>query len=558
MLKNGVPTCKTAAEAQDRGVIFGAAHERRWLDEFFRVPGGPPGKAYYMPATAEWVQERYPDRTLQRRRKDFEDSIFFHPARETWAIREGAAPVAAQRWLAGNEPIPVVALMAWMWRDREIPALPEAVADFIKEFGLDRDGFVGTLYDARVTDEFLTAGLATDRLAPEEISDLTGAIPPAPPSPSLKEMVDHLESVLNKSNFSAPPGLVERIVGGWLVQDIVVLVGATGSGKTSLTRHLASGLRDQFGDDRFSVSFLEVTPQYDLAQFLGYENLAGAYTRGAFADEVLFVGTPTDPRLVVLDEWNLAQIDSYFAPVLSAMETRLPLHLPGRLSLTELGDADRFEITRAQPEVSDGRCFLPEDTFFIATCNSWQEEPESRLPISGPVKRRCRIIAMPNVLEDVLKRGGRQGLVDFADVILKQEAAVLRGRADAGRSSILDRHRMERLSQIAAVSKLPDQVQETLLRICQVLLGNASSKAGFTPGILKDLLLSVVYAPEGNELGALGHAVADKVLHQLQGDPQILRLLLDQVRDLPNAEEISDLMKRMDGGGTERRIRSLV
>ncbi len=559
MLHHGIPTCRTPAEAQERGIEFGSTDEREWLDQFFRVPGGPPDKPYFMPATGEWVQERYPDRSLQRRRKDFEDSVFYHPTRELWALREDAAQIAARRCIpAGQPPIPLVALMAWMWREREIESLEAGLDAFMREINLNRENFVGTLYSAEIPAAFQDAGLAPDPLTAEDIADLTGAVPPPPVAPALEDMVNRLEEALARNHFRAPPGLVERVLGGWLVQDIVVLVGPTGSGKTSLARLLAEGLGQLLGEDRFFTSFLEVTPNYDLAQFLGYENLAGEYTKGDFAEEVLFVGQPTDPRLVVLDEWNLAQIDSYFAPILSAVESRMPLHLPGRVDLQGMEEPDRAELTRAQPDVTEGRWRLPEDTFFIATCNSWQEEPETRLPISGPVKRRCRIIPMPNVLEGAVRQDGREGLVAFCDLFLEQERMAVQQRRQAGRGSILDRHRAARLEQIQTTADLPENVRDALLRIAQILLGNAHTKSSFTPGILKDLLMSCAYARSGSEYMALGQEIADKVLHQLQGDPQILRVLSDQTRDFPNADEISDLIRRMGGLGTDRRIRPLV
>ena len=193
MLKQGVPTCATPAEAQAKGIAFGAADERKWLDKYFRISGAPPDKPYFMPATGEWVQERYPDRALQRRRKDFEDSIFFHPDSERWALRPGAATIAAQRLIpAGNPPIPLAALMAWMWRTRELTALPEALEEFIGEMHLDRDDFVGRLYDKSLPKDLLDAGLAATPLTADDLSDLTGAVPPPPASPSLKEMVDKL------------------------------------------------------------------------------------------------------------------------------------------------------------------------------------------------------------------------------------------------------------------------------------------------------------------------------------------------------------------------------
>lgn len=558
MLSTGVPTCTSAANAQNEGVAFGATEERGWLDRYFRVPGGPQGKPYFMPATREWVQERYADRALQRRRKDFEDSIFYHPTQKDWAFRTEAPRILAERIIADQPPIPLVALMAWMWRDREISSLNEAVQNFISEHHLDRPGLLGAVYESDVPQEYLDAGLSAEPLQAAEIAELLGAIPPPPATLELTDLVSRLQEVMTSHDLHIPPGLVDRILGGWLVQDIVVLVGPTGSGKTTTARLLAEGLSDVVGEDRFISAFLEVTPDYDLAQFLGYENLAGTYTAGQFANEALFVGSATDPRLVILDEWNLAQIDSYFAPILSAVESRLPLHLPGRFDFDNLPNDELEEMKRAQPDLRDGRWRLPEDTFFIATCNSWIDEPETRLPISGPVKRRCRIIRMPNILVQTLGTSGRDGLIAFCNSLLNQERKVVHERVQSGRGSVLDKHREQRLADISQLSDLPDQTANQLITISRILLDNEQTQNIFTPGILKDLLLSCVYAQPGGEYAALGQQIADKLLHQIFGETDILHVLHQASSDFPNADEITSLIRQMGGLGAQQRIKPLV
>lgn len=558
MLDRDIPTCETAAEAQERAIPFGAPDERAWLDSFFRVPGGPPGKPYFIPGTGEWVQERYPDRSLQRRRTDFQDSVFFHPNTRDWALRPEAAEVLRERVIQDLPPLKLASLMTWMWREREIDSVHRALDEFIAEIRFDRDGLLGSVYDPELPEEFAAAGLGDTPVSLQEVAELTGAVPPPPKAPPLGEAVSEIEDLLRRKRFIAPPGLVERIIGGWLVHDIVVLVGPTGSGKTTLARLLSQGLTDIFGEERFFSAFLEVTPDYDMARFLGYENLAGEYTAGQFAEEVLFLGSPSDPRLVVLDEWNLAQIDSYLAPILSGMESGMALHLPGRVNLDKRSEEERRELIRAQPDIEAGKWQLPEDTFFVATCNSWLDEPETRLPISGPVKRRSRIIPMPNALAVRLEVEGRGGLVDFCTTLLDQERIRVGERHSEGRQSVLDRHRMDRLRAVTTVEDLSEESRDSLLQISQMLLENPTTRPTFTPGILRDLLLTCVYAAPDDQYAALGQEVADKVLHQIQGDPQILRVLYDETRDFPNAKEIEDLVTRMGGLGGERRIRPLV
>lgn len=88
MLNKKIPTATSPDEARRVAIRFGSADEKEWLDKFFKPGGGPPELPYYIPGTGEWVQERYPQRALQRRRKDFEGTIFYHPTDQTWALKE--------------------------------------------------------------------------------------------------------------------------------------------------------------------------------------------------------------------------------------------------------------------------------------------------------------------------------------------------------------------------------------------------------------------------------------------------------------------------------------
>jgi hypothetical protein len=559
MLAKDIPVSSSAAEAAQDAIQFGSTDERQWLDKYFRSPGGPGGKPYFMPGTGEWVQERYPDRTLQRRRKDFDGTVFHHPDAKRWALRAGAADELQARVLPEvGTTVSLVALMVWMWRDRELDDLDSQLSRFIEELGLDRNGLIGKVYSNEIPTEFADAGLAESPLDREELSELIGAQRPPPQAPDLAETVQVLEKELESSSFVSPPGLVARIVGGWLVGDVVVLVGPTGSGKTFLSNLLAASLTSLFGKERFSVAFLEVAPDFDSGQFIGYENLAGEFTAGRFAAEVLFTGELSDPRLVVLDEWNLAQVDAYFSPVLSSIESGRPLHLPGRMNLSRLTEDERVELLRAQPSIADGLWILPEDTFFLATCNSWIDEPETRLPMSGPVKRRCRIIQMPNILAIALERDGRAGLESVCNAFLTQERTSLEVRQAGGRESVWDEHRRSRLTDVDSVESLHDDVRNTLLTIARILLENDHTRNSFTVGIFRDVLMSCVYAESGHELQALGEQIADKVLHQINGDPKILEVITEVASDLPNSNEIEALVRRMGGFSGDSRTRPLV
>ena len=107
----------------------------------------------------------------------------------------------------------------------------------------------------------------------------------------------------------------------------VLLSGLSGTGKTKLAEIYANAYSkiEKTADNKFFL-LLPVQPDWtDPSGLLGYINpLQGepTYARTKFLDFILSANThPRRPHIVCLDEMNLARVEYYFAPFLSAMET---------------------------------------------------------------------------------------------------------------------------------------------------------------------------------------------------------------------------------------------
>ncbi|MCB9520306.1 MAG: ATP-binding protein [Myxococcales bacterium] len=113
----------------------------------------------------------------------------------------------------------------------------------------------------------------------------------------------------------------------------VIFSGLSGTGKTALLRHYAHaycGLAKLNPADH--IAMVAVSPDWrDPTGLLGYFNALHADpTYQAEATTRLLVRAAQNPDLpyfLILDEMNLARVERYLAPLLSAMETGEPIHL---------------------------------------------------------------------------------------------------------------------------------------------------------------------------------------------------------------------------------------
>jgi len=329
-------------------------------------------------------------------------------------------------------------------------------------------------------------------------------------------------------NSQITPNLVARVVRAWVRGDIVILAGQPGTGKTDFSRILSDCLRDVFGD--LTLNWISIRPDFDEADMIGYERLDGSPRLRQFSEDVLQPDALGGHHLVVLEECNLATIETYLAPILVAMQEQ-----DRRVRL---------------PDGEEAR--LPADTFFLATCNSYLDDPDTRLRISFPTKRRASVITMPNVLYDRWVSGGKgeEIVVGLAVTAIRRERGRIEQRRALGLVSSLDAARLAKLDEVESGDDLSAAARVALATIVGVVFAMDEGRDYFTMGLLRDIALDIAYADRTAEaeLEALSNAVTDKLLHQLRGRASYANDILEVVGMLPGVDEIERLLRRMSAG----------
>lgn len=533
-------------------VPYGGGVEEQYLKDFYELPGAPdahrPYRAIWSDETP-WQTRKFAGGGLQRQRGQRagrgEVLIQRKPAQtglpgDVW----GLTPKAGAELLAETKkPVRLIDLALWVGRNVDTSTVDLAAAGlgagaddidkldawFKREFAPDRGDLVGTIFTYDIPADYRAIPFAADPVSDETYHQL-GVLPPAPTvTDELSTVITALEGRVAARGFQLPPGLVGRVVAAWLRGDLVVLVGQPGTGKTLFATLLGSAMEQEF--DLAAPLMIPVRADFDEAELIGYERLDGTVHFQDFAREVLLDDAPLEARVVILEEFNLAAVETYLSAVLVATQ-------------------ERERVVRLP---DGGVATLPIDTFVIATCNSFRDEPETRTRVSSPTKRRSTTITMPNYLGDRYEDDPSTAVAGVVQTMIANERERVEGRESSGHASQFDSLRLTALRSASDIGDFSPEAQQALLSVSNAVLETTSGRSWFTLGILRDIVMALVMAERDSEaeLTALGNAVADKIVHQLRGTHSDAQPLLAASVILPNAEEIGRLIDQTMSGPSD-------
>lgn len=133
-----------------------------------------------------------------------------------------------------------------------------------------------------------------------------------------QKAISHIHSYLFNQDIIYPRYIIEDFMALVQTNDLIILAGESGSGKTNLVKSFAKAI----GGKSFIIP---VKPNWTSAEdLLGYYNpLEKKYLTTPFLDALLEAkNNPDIPYFICLDEMNLARVEYYFADFLSLLEER--------------------------------------------------------------------------------------------------------------------------------------------------------------------------------------------------------------------------------------------
>ena len=266
-------------------------------------------------------------------------------------------------------------------------------------------------------------GLPLEELLPE---DTENAEKEASAGMGAKELTDYVWSYLwQKKGLQYDPSVVARFLDSLHTEQLTILWGEPGSGKTSLPQAVAEAIGAECRP-------IAVQPSWsDNHDLLGYYNaLEDRYISTPFLESLVEANQHPDKLyLVVLDEMNLAHVEYYFSEVLSAMtrdDRALTLYgqtqnanLIRLLELDEQGiTADNCKEAKdiCMKQLYPGKFRIPDNVRFIGTINM----DETTKSLSPKVVDRSYAIRV-----GVLHNHAREELQEEVDALPKPESCTI-------------------------------------------------------------------------------------------------------------------------------------
>jgi len=133
-----------------------------------------------------------------------------------------------------------------------------------------------------------------------------------------QKAISHIQSYLFNQDIIYPRYIIEDFMALIQTNDLIILAGESGSGKTNLVKSFAKAIGGK-------SCIIPVKPNWTSAEdLLGYYNpLEKKYLTTPFLESLLEAkNNPDTPYFICLDEMNLARVEYYFADFLSLLEER--------------------------------------------------------------------------------------------------------------------------------------------------------------------------------------------------------------------------------------------
>ena len=155
--------------------------------------------------------------------------------------------------------------------------------------------------------------------------------------------IKYIQSFLHKKDIYYKQDLLSDFFAMLRTNDLIILAGDSGSGKTNLVKSMAHAIGGK-------AVIIPVKPNWTSSEdLLGYYNpLEKKYLSTPFLDALIEASqNPDTPYLICLDEMNLARVEYYFADFLSLLEER-----------SELPDIYLYSDAEADHTLSEFKTFL--------------------------------------------------------------------------------------------------------------------------------------------------------------------------------------------------------
>ena len=279
---------------------------------------------------------------------------------------------------------------------------------------------------------------------------------------------------------------IRRFIAGMAVSKIVILQGMSGTGKTSLAFAMGEFLSNP-------SSVIPVQPMWkERTDLVGYYNeFTKRFNETTLLQKMYEANYSKDIYVTILDEFNIARVEYYFAEFLSLLE----IPDPERRNLDVVSD----EWENDPVQLNEGRMKLPNNMWFIGTANN----DDSTFAISDKVYDRAMIMNLDKNCEPC-RAPRTKGVRITAERFMKMAE-------DAVKEYSISKRNEKRL----------EKLDEYMVKVFHITFGNRIMKQIRT-------YIPIYVACGGEELEALDDILSKKVLRKLETqNPVYIRSVVD-------------------------------